>query len=101
MLVGGRDGAEQTSPGEMNVYLVGDAVEFFGEIFDGGLHEHCIRQAAFSRLPRRLHRRFLERFRVRVDADVELVRVLARRNRHKAPVAGPDVDHNPFAGTER
>ena len=99
--VGGADSLQQAAPGEVNVDLIGRAFELFGKVFDGGLHEHCIRQTTLTRFPRRFHRRLLERFHVRVDADVELVRICAGRDRYKATVAGPDVDHHSFAGMER
>ena len=83
------------------MYLVGGSVKLFRKIFNCGLHEHRIRQTALLRFPGRPHRRLFERLCVRVDADVELVRVLLRRRRYKASVAGPDIYHYTFAGMGR
>ena len=81
------------------MYLVGNTVEFFRKVLDRSPHKENVRQTTLRRLPRRLHRRFFERFCVRVDADEKLVRVCSGRCGHKATVPGPDVDHYPFAGT--
>ena len=85
----------------MHVYFVGYTVQFLRQIFDRGLNEENIRSAAFGGLTVDLLRNLLERARVRIDPDVELVRVPARRLVHKAPVSRPDVDDYPFAGMVR
>lgn len=83
----------------MYVDLIGDAVELVRQVLDRRLYEDSVRKPAFGRLPRRFHRWLLERFRVRIDPDEKLVRIFAGRSEYKASVSGPDIDHDPFAGT--
>ena len=82
----------------MHVYFVRDSVQFSGEIFNRRLNEQNVRRAAFRWFSMNLLGDLLEWAGIRIDPDVELVRVLARRLVDKAPVSRPYVDDHPFAG---
>ena len=82
----------------MHVYFVSNAVELSRQIFNWRLNEQNIRGAALRWFSMNLLGDLFEWSRVRIDPDVELVRVLARRLVYIAPVARPDVDDHPFAG---
>ena len=82
----------------MHVHFIGDAIQLVRQIFDSRLNEQNVRGAALRRFSMDLLGGLLERPRVRIDPDVELVRVLARRLVDKAPVSRPDIDDHPFAG---
>lgn len=90
--------SKQAAPWEVDVYLIRDTVQLLGQVLDGGLHKHRVRQAALRGFPGCLHRRLLERLDVCVDPDKELVRMLSRLRRHKASVARSQIDHDPAAG---
>jgi len=92
-------GPEQTPPGEMHMYFIGYTLEFGGQILHGGLNEQDIGKAAFFRTPVDLLGYLGQGPRTGIDPDVELVRVLSSALVYKATVAGPDIDHNPPAGT--
>lgn len=85
----------------MHMHLVGNAVQFTRQIFNGCLDEEDVRRATLRRLPIYLLRDLLQWTCVRIDSDVELVRIPPRRLVYKATVAGPDVDDHTFAGMVR
>lgn len=85
----------------MHVHFIRHAIQLRGQIFNCRLNEEYVRSAALRRLAVNLLRDLLQRARVRIDADVELVRVPARRLVYKAPVSRSNVDDHPFAGKVR
>ena len=82
----------------MHVYFICYAVKLRRKILDRRLNEEDIRSAALGRFSMNLFGDLLEGTCVRIDPDIELVRVLARRLVHKAPVSRPNVDDHSFAG---
>ena len=79
------------------MHFIGYTVQLRRQIFNRRLNEQYVRRTALRRLPMNLLRDLLEGTDVRIDPDVELVRVLTCRLVHKAPVAGPDIDDHSFA----
>ena len=87
--------ASATAPREMDVYLIGDAIQFFRKVFTA-LYEQHVRQA-LSTASSSLSSTVLKRLYVCARSRIELVRIRLGGSGHKAPVAGPDVYHDPFA----
>ena len=82
----------------MDVDFIGYPVEFRRQIFYRGAHEEDVRSATLSRFSMNFFGDLLEWTDVRVDPDVELVRILTGRLVYKEPVARPDVDYHSLAG---
>jgi hypothetical protein len=82
----------------MDMNLVRNAVEFFWEILDGRLKKESIRQSTFIGLAIDLLGDLLKWTGVRIDPDHELPRIQTSTVVYKCPVAGPDIDDDPFAG---
>jgi len=96
--ISNNDSTQQAAPRKVHVHFVSNAAQLTRQIFDRGLNEEYVRRAALRGLTIDLLRNLLEGTSVRIDPDVELVRVSARRLVHKAPVSRPNVDDHTFAG---
>ena len=82
----------------MHVYFIRNSVQLSGQIFNRRLNKQHVRSAALRWPSVNLLGDLLERTCVGIDADVELLRVPARRLVHKATVSRPDVDDHSCAG---
>lgn len=87
-----RNRSQQAAPWKVDVDLGSDTVELAWKVFDRGLNEHRVRQAALRRLSRDLYRRFFKRFAIGVDADEELLWIRLSPCRHKPAVARTDIE---------
>jgi len=83
----------------MNVDFVGNSIEFARQILDSSLDEQDVLEAPLFRAPMDFLRYFRQEPWTRIDPDVKPRGVPACALVYKAPIAGPDIDYDPPAGT--
>jgi len=89
---------QQTSPGQVDLNLVGDAIEFGWKGLDGRLHKQGVEQTALGGVAIDSLRDFLQWPAVGVDADKEFVPIVARRVVDEETVSGSDVNNDSSVG---
>ena len=91
-LVSTGDPTQKTTPGKVNVNLVGYSFEFRWKGLDGGPYKQHVRQTTLGEFAVGSFRDFLQRSAVGVDANKEFVRIVARRVVDEETVSGSDVN---------